>query len=67
MVASLVAEHKLQGAKSSVAAHGWVVLPPDSRAWAQYLWHTSSVSLGHVETSWTRELEPVSSALVGRF
>ena len=46
---------------------GWVVLLPDSRAWAQYLWHTGLVSRGHVETSWTRELEPVSSALVGRF
>ena len=57
MVASLVAEHWLQGTRASVvAARGlsscgsWVLEPQ-----AQSLWCTGLVSLGHVGSSQTRD------------
>ena len=36
--------------------------------WTQLLWHTGSAALQHVESFWLRpRIEPVSSALVGKF
>ena len=57
-VASLVAECGLQWLQHyGLSSCGWRALEhgPSSSMWAQQLWCTGSVSLQHVESSWTKD------------